>query len=145
LATCEEWSAAACSGRVPIGPFQYYSLKLEQELGLACDSKRFSRLRSKRGKGISRPNSLSTRWADSVVPANQQRARSRRNTRISTAAALNCDLTHSSLFPCRAAQWYPCLPPTGWLRQKPARFTFAGEEITFSRMILTVSWFMAGT
>jgi hypothetical protein len=42
LATCEEWSAAACSGRVPIGPFQYYSLKLEQEQSLAAIQRDFT-------------------------------------------------------------------------------------------------------
>ena len=52
---------------------------------------------------------------------------------------------HPGRFACRAAEWYPCLRPIGWLRQSSRRLTFAGEEITHSRMILTVVWSTVGT
>jgi hypothetical protein len=48
--------------------------------------------RSRRNVGRTWPNSFSIRWADSVALMNSRRARSRRNTRISTAASSHCEL-----------------------------------------------------
>ena len=72
---------------------------------------------------------------------NPQGARSRRNTRILTATATNCELHKPVSLLLLSCRMVPLLhPPDGFV--KIGQIDVGGKEITFSRTILTVPWSM---